>query len=211
MIGHPQHTGAGKQGWRRLRQLLFMVAAISTGMLAPPPLAALPAHAQEYRREVWTSMRGPAASAVLNYAKDKSVECEQRGRPARCSLASLATRVSLFHFAGTPPTALAAIIYTPTSGSAFQQDVRIFEGDGQVHYAANRIVTGVLGAITGASFADDNLTVETATLRRNDAHCCPTGHAIWRVDRVTGNASFVLETDRDLFHFGVGGMKRPGV
>lgn len=191
MIRRRQHTGVGRQGWHHLRQLLFMVAAITTGLLAPPPLAALPARAKEYPLEVWTSVNGPAASAVLDYAKHKSVDCEQRGQPSRCSLASLATRVSLFHFAGQPTFALAAIIYTPTSGSAFQQDVTILEGDGQGHSAKRRVVTGVIGAITGASFKDNNLTVETATLWRNDPHCCPTGHAIWRVDRVTGNASFV--------------------
>ncbi|MBY0611239.1 MAG: hypothetical protein K2P80_03555 [Beijerinckiaceae bacterium] len=156
-----------------------------------PLLAARSAHAQETPREVWTSVHGPAASAVHDYAKHRSVECEQRGRPARCSLASLPTRVSLFHFAGPRPFALATMVYTPTSGSAFQQDVTIFDDDGQGHYAAGRRVTGVIGTITGASFADDNLTVETATLRQNDPRCCPTGHAIWRVDRASGKAAFI--------------------
>lgn len=144
--------------------------------------------------EAWNAVKGPAAASIFNLAKRKHVGCYtlEEGQKT-CVLANIAYLVEdLYSDDGPwPEYAIAVIHATVDTGNVDYFITYVFRRNGRSAYDFVSAEHGSVGNPVSVKLENGVLVMTTKTLRKNDAHCCPTGRTIWRVDPATGKARYL--------------------
>ncbi len=168
---------------------LIYIAAFQSTAQAHKVLKKVP----DYALKEWNDLKGPAAASVFRFAQGRIVDCETFKRDTRCALAAIAAKVFLYHSDDSekPAYALAFIMYAPTTGNMVLSEARVFARQPDGTYKASAEIANLIGGPESAVPEGNGFKVVMLTAKPEDAHCCPTGRATWRVDPQTPKATFI--------------------